>query len=85
MLRRHEDAAVRNASDAAAFFADSPVGTSIGRNRMTRVLAGEFCCAGGGAVQYDSVAAYERAVRRLQEFCVVGLTSRVQVGREKGM
>ncbi len=44
---------------------------------MTRVLAGEFCCQAGSPVKYDTPALLQSALAHLDEFCVVGLTSRV--------
>ncbi|GLC44425.1 hypothetical protein PLESTM_001595800 [Pleodorina starrii] len=78
MLRRHGVPAALNASSPLDYFLGDPEGESISRNRMTRVLAGEFCCKDGGAVSYDARELLERAAARLEAFCVVGLTSRVQ-------
>ncbi|EFJ51941.1 hypothetical protein VOLCADRAFT_86956 [Volvox carteri f. nagariensis] len=77
MLRRHQDPGAIN-STVIDYFLGNPMGVSISRNRMTRVLAGEFCCKDGAPVSYDNRELLERAVKRLDQFCVVGLTSRVQ-------
>ncbi|GIL42873.1 hypothetical protein Vafri_721 [Volvox africanus] len=77
MLRRHQDPGAIN-STILDYFLGNPVGMSISRNRMTRVLAGEFCCKDGAPVLYDKRGLLELALARLDQFCVVGLTSRVQ-------
>ena len=77
MLRRHEDSRALNMS-MEAYLTQDPEGLAMGRNRMTRVLAGEFCCKGGAPVDYSSPKAYARALANLDNFCVVGLTSNVQ-------
>ncbi|PNH04619.1 hypothetical protein TSOC_009194, partial [Tetrabaena socialis] len=77
MLRRHRDPGALN-STVVDYFVRNPLGVAISRNRMTRVMAGEFCCKKGLPAVYESDALYGRARARLEEFCVVGLTSRVQ-------
>ncbi|KAG2499933.1 hypothetical protein HYH03_002220 [Edaphochlamys debaryana] len=77
MLRRHGNADALNAS-VVDYFVRHPVGLSISRNRMTRVLGGEFCCKSGSKVSYVKSDLLTRALARLDQFCVVGLTDRVQ-------
>lgn len=84
MLKRHGDPGALNASGVVEYFTTDPLGVSISRNRMTRVMAGEFCCKDGAPARYTGAAMYKLALERLDEFCVVGLTSRVQVGQEAG-
>eukprot|EP00198_Chlamydomonas_reinhardtii_P013601 XP_001702938.1 predicted protein [Chlamydomonas reinhardtii] len=78
MLKRHGDPGALNASGVVEYFTTDPLGVSISRNRMTRVMAGEFCCKDGAPARYTGAAMYKLALERLDEFCVVGLTSRVQ-------
>lgn len=55
-----------------------PAGVAMSRNKMTRVLAGTFCCRGGQRTDHAEGALLERALRRLDEFCAVGMTQHMR-------
>lgn len=79
MLRRHKDPKALNLS-VTEYLTGDVDGRAVGHNRMTRVLAGEFCCKPGGSdpPEYTSAEVYERALAKLDNFCVVGLTKGLQ-------
>ncbi|KXZ56789.1 hypothetical protein GPECTOR_1g710 [Gonium pectorale] len=77
MLRRHGEPGALN-STVVQYFVHDPAGVAISRNRMTRVLAGDFCCKDGAPAVYDSEQLYGKAAAALDSFCVVGLTRHVQ-------
>ncbi|KAG2486409.1 hypothetical protein HYH03_014985 [Edaphochlamys debaryana] len=74
MLRRFN--ATGDAS-AAEYGVRNPRGQSRTRNKQARMLAGDFCCVNGTAMPYDDPGILDRAAKRLDRYCVVGLMERL--------
>ena len=58
-------------------FVGYPNGVARTRDKQTRMVAGEFCCANGSAIRYGDPGLLDKALRNMERFCVVGLTERM--------